>query len=135
MKSGVLPIPKRGEVIGQGETKIIPSSLRWKTIASCYGDSIIQRLGDLGRPMLVLTDSLISWELHEPLPSRKKELELTDGISVLSIKFHYIYLIYHRRWFLAWGYHSSLDDFSSHHFVLSLNCPTLTCWVWLKIVS
>ena len=87
------------------------------------GGSIVQRLGDLGRPIPVWMDSLISWELHEPLPSQNKETQLIAILSVLSIKFHYLHLGHHWRWILAWGNHRSLDDFSSHLFVFCMNCP------------
>ena len=60
MKSGVFPTPKRDGVTGQGETKNIPRSLRWKPLASSYVCSIVQRLGDLARPIPVWIDIFIS---------------------------------------------------------------------------
>ena len=58
MKFGVSPIPKRGEVTGQNKTKnMLALGVRTKKVP--YVCNIVQKLGDLGRPIPTLVDSLI----------------------------------------------------------------------------
>ena len=59
MKSDVYAKPKRGGVTGKSETKNM-LALGVKTKLVPYVGNIVQRLGDLGRPIPTLVHSLIS---------------------------------------------------------------------------
>ena len=72
MKSDVSPTPKKGGVTGKSETKnMLALGVRTKLVP--YVDNIVQRLGDLGRPIPTLVDSIIFMiiTLTSSLPERR----------------------------------------------------------------
>ena len=100
MKAIVFPTPKIGGVTGQGETKNIPSLLRWKPLASYYVGSITQRIGDLGKPLTHLDGQSHLVRITRTSAFPKEGITTHSYPIDVSIKFHYIRLIHHKSWLL-----------------------------------
>ena len=101
MKSSVFPTPKRGGITGQSDPITCQPIWEFNPARSLQWQYRFKDQEMSGDPYPA-SRTVSSHESYVNLrPSRKKTSPLIASLSVLSIKFHYIQLIYHGSWLLV----------------------------------